>query len=272
MLKQVLSIRTAVFHLTDYSYQFRMKSVYSQIAGSALTCFDNLIVKLLLYLLNHFLDTSRVNSSVGHKLMECQSAYLTSYWVKSTDYNSLRSVVYYNFNTGSCLQRPDVSSFATNDSSFHFIVVNMEDTDAVFYSSLSSYALYCLDYDLSGLCVCVKLGLVHNLVDVALCISTGFVLQRLYKTLLSLFCTESREFFKLLTFLKLHFLQFLMLDGEHFLLVLNTCLLIVELILSASEVFLALIKRKLPLFQPVFTLLDMLVSHLHFLFQLTFLV
>ena len=69
MLKQVLPIRTTVFHLTDNSYQFRMQPVYSQIYGSALSSFNNFIVQLLLNLLNHLFYTSGVNTSVSYKLM-----------------------------------------------------------------------------------------------------------------------------------------------------------------------------------------------------------
>ena len=83
MLQQVLTIRTTVFHLTDDTNQFWMQTMDTQINGCALTCLDNLIIKLLLHFGNHLLNAGWVDTTIADKLMERQTADLTTYRIKS---------------------------------------------------------------------------------------------------------------------------------------------------------------------------------------------
>ena len=64
MLKKVLTIRRAVFHLTNNTYQFRMQSMNTQVYSRAFSCFNNLVIKLLLHFCHHFLDTSWMYTSI----------------------------------------------------------------------------------------------------------------------------------------------------------------------------------------------------------------
>ena len=148
----------------------------------------------------------------------------------------------------------------------------MEHTDAVLNGSLCSHALDGLDDNLAGIGVGIELGLVHNLIDITLSVGLGLVLHRLHESLLGLFCAQARELLKLLALLELHLLEFLLFDGQEFLLVVDTNLLVVKLILATSKFLLALIERHLALLQLVLTLLDVLVAHLHFLLELALLV
>ena len=52
MLEKVLSIRTAILHLTDNANEFGMQAMNTKIDGSALTCLDNLVLKLFLHFLH----------------------------------------------------------------------------------------------------------------------------------------------------------------------------------------------------------------------------
>ena len=143
----------------------------------------------------------------------------------------------------------------------------MEHADRVFYRGFSGNALYCLYNDFLSLSIGVKLSLVHNLVDVACCICTGFVFQTLNKTVLCLFCAETGKFLKLCTLLKLHLIEFLLLNLQKFLFIINTLLLLIYVLLSAAQFFLALIQRELSLLQAVLALLNFLVTALHLLFE-----
>ena len=55
----------------------------TQINGCALTCLDNLIIKLLLHFGNHLLNAGWVDTTIADKLMERQTADLTTYRIKS---------------------------------------------------------------------------------------------------------------------------------------------------------------------------------------------
>ena len=249
-----------------------MQSVYAKVDGCTLTCLDYFVVKLLLYLSHNFLDTCRMNTSVGYKLMQSQATNLTTYRVEGWYYDSLRGVVHYDFHTGGSLKSADVTSLTANDTTLYFVVVNVEYAHWILNCSLSSHTLDCLYDDFLSLCIGVELCLVHNLVDVACGIGTGFILQTLYKTVLGFLCAQPREFLKLLTLLGLHLVKLLLLDSQKFLLIVNALLALLNLLLTASKFLLSLIERNLTLLQTVLVLLNLLVALLHLLFKFRLLV
>ena len=121
MLQQVLTIRRTIFHLTDDTDQFRMQTVDTQVDGCTFTGFDNFFFHLFANFSHHFLDTSRMDTSVGHKLMQCQTGNFTANRVEGRKNDSFRSVVNNDFNAGSGFQSTDVTSFTSDNTSFDFI-------------------------------------------------------------------------------------------------------------------------------------------------------
>ena len=272
MLQQVLSIGRTVFHLTDDANQLGMQAVDTKVDGGTLTRLDNLVLQLLLHLGNDLLDTCGMDTSVGYQLMECQTASLAANGVEGRDNDGLRRVVDDDFNTTSSLQGTDVTPLASDDTTLHIVVVDMEDADRVLDSRLRGYSLDGLDDNLLGLGIGIQLRLVHNLVDVSLSVGLGLVLQRLYQAGLGLIGRKSRQLFELGTLLHLHLLQLLLLQLQQLLFVVDAGLLVVELVLATSQFLLALVERNLALLQLVLVLLDMLVALLHLLLQLALLV
>ena len=118
----------------------------------------------------------------------------------------------------------------------------MEHTDTVFNSRFSGNTLDGLDDNLASLCIGVELCLVHDFIDVALGIRLGLVLEGFNETLFGFIGTESGEFFQFLTLLELHLLQFLMLERNHFFLVVDAHLLVVELVFASAQFLLALVE------------------------------
>ena len=168
-----------------------MQSVYTQVDSCALTGLDNLIVELLLNLSNNLFDTCRVDTSVANQLMESQTTYLTTNWIETRDYDSLRSIVYYDFNACSCLESTDVTTLATDDTTLYFVVLDVEYAYGVLDGGFGSYTLDSLYNDLLGLSIGVELSLVHNLVDIAGGGSLSLVLHRLYQAVLCLFGAQA---------------------------------------------------------------------------------
>ena len=227
---------------------------------------------MFFHLGHHLFNTCGVDTTIAHQLMESQTTSLTTYGIEATDNDSLGGVINNNLNASRCLKRTDVTALTTNDTTLHFIVIDMEYADRVFHCRLSSHTLDSLDDDLLGLSIGIEFGLIHNLIDVTGSSSLGLILHRLHQTVLSLLCTQSRHFLQLLTLLQLHFLQFLGFHTEEFLFVVKTLLLVVEFVLTTTQFLLTLVQRDLTLFQFVLTLLDVLVALLHFLLQLALLV
>ena len=276
VLQEVLTVGRTVLHLTDDAEQFRVQAMYTQIDGRTLTRLHDFLLYLPLHLGHHLLDAGWMNTSVGHELMECQSAYLTTYGVEGRDDDSLRRVVHDNLHTRSSLQRTDVASLASNDTSLDVVVVDVEDRDAVLHSRLSSHTLYGLDDDALGFLIGIELGLVHDVIDIGCRCRAGFVLQTLDELLLSLLLTQTADFLQLGALLLhetgLALVEFLLTLCQGILLLLGACTQVLHLQLLAVQVILTLVETHLTLLDAVLALLNLLVALLDFLLQLRLLV
>ena len=167
-----------------------MQPMYSEVDTCALACLYNLVFKLFLNLLNNLLYTCGMDTSVGNKLMQSQTAYLTTNGIESTDNNCFRRIVNHNFDSRSSLKSTYIAPLTPDDTAFHFIIIYMEHADTVLYRRLRGHTLYGLYHNLACLSIGIQLGLVHYLIDVALGIGLGLILHRLYKPLLGLVSTE----------------------------------------------------------------------------------
>ena len=154
-----------------------MQPVDAQVDGRALAGFNDLVVHLLLHLGHNLLDTCRVDASIGYQLMQCQAANLAANRVESTDDDGFGRIVHHDFHTRGSLQSADVASLTTDDAAFDLIVVNMEHRHAVLDGRFGGHALDGLDHDAFGLLVGGEFRIVHDVVDVTLCIAAGLVLQ-----------------------------------------------------------------------------------------------
>ena len=106
-----------------------MQAMNTKIDSSTLTGLNNFVLKLFLDFGNHLLDTGRMDTSVGHQLVECQTASLAANRVESRDDDSLGGVVDYDFNTAGSLQGTDITTLTTNHTTLDVVVVNVEHGD-----------------------------------------------------------------------------------------------------------------------------------------------
>ena len=162
--------------------------MYAQVDASAFTRFDDFVFHLFLYFGNHFFNASRVNTSICHQLVQSQSANFATNRIEGADNDGLRGVVHHNFGSSCCFEGTDVAAFTADDTTFHFVGVDMEYADGVFNRCFAGYALNGLDDDFLGLFVGCHLGLVHDFVDVLLSLCLGLVFQRFDERFASLFC------------------------------------------------------------------------------------
>ena len=129
VLQQVLSVARTVFHLTDKTYKVGMQAVDTEVDDGTLAGLDDFLLNLLAHFVDHLLDACRVDTAVGHELMECQTRYLAAHGVKTRKDNCLGGVVDDDFNTGGSLESTDIAAFATDDAAFDFIGVDVEHGD-----------------------------------------------------------------------------------------------------------------------------------------------
>ena len=143
-----------------------MEAMDTQVDGRTFSGLDDLFLHLLGHFRNDHFDTRGVNTPVLYQLVQRQTRYLAAYGVKSRERDCFRRVIHDDLHTCSCFQRTDVSSLATDDTTFDFVILNMEDRNGTFCRGLRSYTLDGLNDDFLRLFVGLETCIVHNLVDV----------------------------------------------------------------------------------------------------------
>ena len=138
----------------------------AEVNGGALTRFDNFFFHLFAHFGHDFLDACGVDASVGNELVECQAADFAAHGVEGGDDDGFGRIVYNDFHASCGFEGADVAAFASDDAALHFIVVDMEDGDAVFDSRFGSHALDALDNDALGLLIGSHFGIIHDFVDI----------------------------------------------------------------------------------------------------------
>ncbi len=137
----------------------------AQINGSAFTYLDNFFFDLFLCFLNNFFNSGGVNSTIRNQLMKCQPCYFSAYRVESRKNNCFRCIIYYNFNPCCSFQRTNVSTFASNDTPFDFIVINIKNGYRIFNCRFGSYSLNRLNHNSFCFFIRSHSSFFHNLIN-----------------------------------------------------------------------------------------------------------
>ena len=179
----------------------------TEVNSSAFTCFNNFFLNLLANFSHHFFNSCRVDSAVCHKLVEGEASDFTAYGVKAGEHYRFRSIINDDFNTCSSLKSTDITSFATDDATFYFVGINMEDGHGVFNSRFCGNTLDRLDNYSFCFLVCSHFCFVHNIVDIRSGSGLGLIFERLYEFVLRFLGRKAGDRFKFLAFGKDKFVQ-----------------------------------------------------------------
>ena len=198
MLEKVLSIRRTVFHTSYEFHEFDVHTVDSKVNAGSLTGLEDFILKLFLDLSHDLFNTCRMDTSVHDKLMERKTCDFSSDRVEGRKKNRIRSIVHYDFHTGSSLQSPDVTTFATDDSTFDIIVLDREGGDRILNGSLSRCPLYRGDYYSLGFPRCIQSGIIHRIVYIRLGLASRLSLHVFHEKVLGFVCGHAGDALNLL--------------------------------------------------------------------------
>ena len=154
-----------------------MQAVNAEVDGGALTRFDDFVFHLLLHLGHYFLNAGGVDAAIGDELVQGETADFATHGVESRNDNGLGGVVDHDFHARGGFECTDVATLASDDAALHFVVVDVEHGHAVLDGRFGGHALNGLYDNALGLLVGRKLGIVHNVVDVALRIGASLILE-----------------------------------------------------------------------------------------------
>ena len=89
-----------------------------------------------------FLNTGWINTTIFHETLESIPCYLTADGIKRRKNNHAWSVINHDIDTSGTLEGLNITTFLTNDTSFHFIVRKFERSDCTVGSYLRRHALH----------------------------------------------------------------------------------------------------------------------------------
>ena len=191
VLKQVLSVGAAILHTAYHAHEFKIQAVYAQVDTCALAGFQDFFFQLFAHLGHNFLDTGGMYAAVDDQLVQGEPRHLAAHRIESTDEDGIGCVVNHNFYSGRCFEGTYITAFASDDASFHLVVVDRESSNGILYGSLGGSALYSVDNYSLGLFCSIQPGLVHGLVDVGLSLGAGLSLHVLNKHIFGLLGTHA---------------------------------------------------------------------------------
>ena len=263
MLQQVLSVRRAVFHLSDETNEFGVQTVYAKVYGGTFTDLDNLFLNLLGHFRHYLFDTRGVNTTVLYQLVQRQTRYLAAYGIERREGDSLRRIVHNDLHARSGFEGTDITSLATDDTTFDFVILNMEDGDGILCGGLGSHALDGLDDDFLCLFVGLQTGIVHDLVDIRHRGSLRFVFEGLDELFLCFLGGHATQLLELFLRFVVKFVHFLLLVVKRLLALLYGLQFLVHFVEAALYITLTLVELLLALLQALLLLLYASVLFTH---------
>ena len=266
VLQEVLTIRRAVFHLTNQTNQLGVQAVDTEVDSRALADLDNLLFDLLLHLGYHLLDAGRVDATIGHELVQCQAGNLTTHGVETAEDNGLGGIIDDDFDARCGLQGADIATLTADDATLHLVALDVKDRHGILDGRLGCHALNRSHHDTLGLLRGREFGLLDGLVDVGGSLGLRLRLHVLDKDVLRLLRAESRNLLQAHVLLTAHLLQLLLLVVEELHLVLHLLLqavvlleFVVQLTLLVLQILLNLLGALLALLQLLVALIDLAV-------------
>ena len=242
----------------------------TQIDGSTFTCLNNLFFHLFGDLCHNFFDTSRVDTSVLHELVKGKTRDLSAHRVESRESDCLWGIIHYDFYASSSLKGTDITSFTTNDTSLHLVIINMEYRNSIFYSRLRSNALNRLDNNLLSFFACGEASFVHGVVDIRHGSSLSFITECIYKLLFCFLGRKTRDLLELLLCLLVEALYFLCFVFNSLLLIFKLLTLRIQLVLCTLYLTLLLVELLVTLLLTLFLLVEFLFCLTNLVFVLKF--
>ena len=270
VLQQVLSIGTAVLHAADQADKLRMQAMDAQIDASALASLHDLIVQLLAHLFDHLFDAGRMDTAVGHQLMQGQAGHFAANRIERREEDCFGRIVHHDLDTRSCFERTDVAAFPADDTALDLVVVDVEHRHGVFDGRFRGGTLNGVDHNALGFLGGVQPGLVHHLVDIRHGLGTGLGLHVLDQLVLGIGCSHAGHLFQFLDHLATEFLVLVLFLADDFHLVLEVLPDGIDLLLLAADLGVLLIEAELALLELVLQLERLRVAVVDIRFVFTF--
>ena len=154
-----------------------MQPVYPEVDGRAFAYLDDLLFDLFFYFGYRLFDAGRVDTAVGHQLVQRQPCDLAPHRIEAREDDRFGGVVDDNLDARGCLQRADVASFTADDTALDFVRVDVEHRYRIFDRRFGGDALDRLYDDLLRLLAGRHLGLFHHFVHIGERFGFGFGLH-----------------------------------------------------------------------------------------------
>src|SRR5437588_6186382 len=165
VLEDVLAVRSAVFHPSHQLHQLRVHAANAGVVHGLLARLHDAGVHVSLRLLHDLFDATGVDAAVGDQALEGQAADLTAHRLETGNDDGIGRVVDDDVDPRGGLECANVTAFATDDATLHFVRGQEHGRHARFGRLLGGDALDRERDDLFRLAIGVLLRLFRDVAD-----------------------------------------------------------------------------------------------------------
>ncbi len=165
MTQHILPVAGTVAQLAQQTDQLMVKAVHADFQRCSLAFLLDDRLHFLFGLLDHFLDSGRMNAPVHNELLQRNPGDLTANRIEAGDDNRLRRVINDEIHSGHGLQRADVPTLAADDPPLHLIAGQLDHGNRSLRHMIGCASLNGADHVLSGPFLRFLLGFCLDLLD-----------------------------------------------------------------------------------------------------------
>src|ERR1035437_8739673 len=140
--------------------------MYTKVNGSSFSYLQYLLLHLFPGFLDHLFNSCRMYSPICYQLVKRKSCNFPSDWIKSRKDYCLRCIVNNNFNPGSSLKCPDITTFPADYTTFHLIRLDMKYCYCILNGIFGCNPLNCLNHNSFSFFVSSHFCLIKYLVNI----------------------------------------------------------------------------------------------------------
>ena len=255
VLQDVLTITGAVAQAAENLDQLRMNAVDAGLEGSTLAFALDDLLNLTASLVNHFLNASRMNTTVNDQLFEGQTCDLTANRIERGQGDSFGRIVDDEVYAGKGFQRADIASLSADNAALHLVVRQRNDRNGRLGYLIGGTALNCGRDNLAGGLLALVLQALIDLAQLDGCIVGCFVFNGLDEHIACFVTGHAGNLLQLFYLLELDALEF-------FLFLLACVQLAAKVIILAVEHIALLVQCFLALNQAALKLLGLIAAFL----------
>ena len=196
--KHVLPITRTVAHPPQQAHQLGMNAVNARLERRLLARLLDALIDLTACLLDHLLDTRRMNTPILDQLLKGDARHLAAHGIKPRKDDRFGRIIDDEVNAREGLKCANIASLTPNDAALHLVIRQCDDRNCCLCHMVSSAALDGNTQNLACCLVCLILRLLDVFLDLTCLLMLQLFLRLRHKNGARLLGGQPRDTLELL--------------------------------------------------------------------------